>query len=1015
MSKYSLQNRSVVWFVLLLFIVGGIWSFDMMGKREDSTFVLKSAVVECPYPGATPLEVERLVSEPLSRSIQSMRCIKKISTESYYGLSRIMVELESGTPSKDIPQLWDELRRKSVNASLSLPEGAGPVVVDDDFSDVYGLYYALVADEGFSPLEIKEWADRLKTDILSLGGVQKVALFGVQNPIVNVYLSRSVLANFSISPQQIVDAMTQQNRVVDTGVVMSGDINVRILEDGVYSSVEDIENQLLMASDGRQFRLGDIAHIERGYQTPPQVIFRVDGKEAIGIGIAANDDEDVVRVGEQVRQHIEVYSADMPVGLEILPIYLEDEIARRANYSFLLNLLESVAIVIVLIMLAMGMRSGMVIGSSLLFTIAGTMLIMYLMGEGINRTSLAGFIIAMGMLVDNAIVVVDNSLKAMGRGVSRFEALRESADESRWSLLGATIIAILSFLPLYTAPSSVAEIIRPLFVVIAISLLLSWVLAQSQVPVMGAGLLRRRRYTAEGGVRWFRHVVEFALRYRMLVVIAVCLLFVWSLHAMRSMPQNFFPQLDKNYFRADVILPEGYDIEATQRNLTLMTEWLRRQAEVARVSTSAGSTPLRYYLASGSSSPKANFGNLLVELHEARHSAVVKRRFESFVAENCPDVWLRSSLFQLAPVADASIEIGFVGQDIDTLTMLTRQVEQIMWATPSATNVRNSWGNRIPVWMPEYSQIKGPRIGVGRADMAQWISLATQGYPMTQLREGDNIIPVLLKDMQDMQQEQGRGLNLSNLLSMPIYTPRGKVYSIEQASSGFDFDYRFAATKQINRQRVMKAQCDPAEGVNTMALFEQLLARARREVRLPAGYAMEIYGEQESQEESNAALLSQLPLAAILIMVVLLLLFASFREPIAILLLTPLIFIGVVAGLVIMGKNFDFFTLLGMIGLVGMNIKNAIILVASISQMRRSGVGAYEAVVSAAAERMLPVCMASFTTILALIPLLFDSLFGGMAAAIMGGLLVATLLTLVVLPVVYSILYGIKRVSKPII
>lgn len=1005
-AKYSLQNRSVVWFVLVMFLVGGVWSFEKMGKREDSTFVLKSAIVQCPYPGATPFEVERLVSEPLSRSIQSMRRIKKISAESYYGMSRIMVELESGTPADEIPQLWDELRRKATNAAVLLPEGAGPVVVDDDFSDVYGLYYALVADDGFTPMEMKIWADRLKTDILSIAGVQKVALYGVQNPVVNIYLSRSVLANFSISPQQIIDVMSQQNRVVDTGVVTAEEMSVRILEDGVYTTIEDIENQLLMAPDGRQFRLGDVARVERGYQTPPETIFRVDGRAAIGIGIAANEDEDVVRVGEQVQEHIANYRASIPIGLDIVPIYLEDDIAREANYSFLLNLLESVAIVILLIMLAMGMRSGVVIGSSLIFTIAGTMLIMYAMGEGINRTSLAGFIIAMGMLVDNAIVVVDNALKAMGRGASRFMALQESADDTRWSLLGATLIAILSFLPLYTAPSSVAEIIRPLFVVIALSLLLSWALAQSQVPIMGVSMLRPRDYTRDGGVRWFRRVVEVALRYRGLVVIVVCLLFVWSLHTMKTMPQNFFPQLDKNYFRADVILPEGYDIEATQQNLNRLTAWLSRQAEVARVSTTAGSSPLRYYLASGSSSPKANFGNVLVELIDSRFSAEVKRRFDSFVADSCPDVWLRSALFQLAPVADATIEIGFVGQNVDTLTMLAQQAEQIMWDTPAAINVRNSWGNRVPVWMPRYSQIKGPRIGVGRADMARWITLATQGYPMAQLREGDDIIPVVLKD------EQGDEFNLSNLSSMPVFTPRGKVYPIEQASSGFDFDYRFAAVKQINRERVMKAQCDPAYGVNSIALLGNLLRRAEREIILPEGYRMELFGEQESQAESNAALLSQLPLAAIFIMVVLLVLFSSFREPIAILLLTPLIFIGVVAGLAIMNKSFDFFTLLGMIGLVGMNIKNAIILLSSITQMRQSGIGAYQAVVGAAAERVLPVCMASFTTILALIPLLFDSLFGGMAAAIMGGLLVATLLTLVVLPVVYSLLYGIKPSNK---
>ena len=353
-SQYSLRNRSVVWFMLVFLLVGGVWAFDKMGKKEDSTFVLKSAVVTCPYPGATPLEVEQLVSEPLSRAIQSMRKIKKISSDSYYGMSRIVVELESGTPADDIPQLWDELRRKTTNALQLLPEGAGPITVDDDFSDVYGLYYALVADEGYSWEEMKEYADNAKSDILAIDGVQKVALYGEQSPIVNVVITRSVLSNFSISPQQIIAVMRQQNRVVDTGDIASDDISIKIADDGLYSSIADVENQLLTASDGRQFRLGDVARVERGYLTPPAAILRVDNRAAIGIGIATEPEEDVVRVGQQVQEHIASTRRELPLGLEIVPLYLEDEIASEANYSFLVNLLESVAIVIVLIMLAMG-------------------------------------------------------------------------------------------------------------------------------------------------------------------------------------------------------------------------------------------------------------------------------------------------------------------------------------------------------------------------------------------------------------------------------------------------------------------------------------------------------------------------------------------------------------------------------------------------------------------------------------------------------------------------------------
>lgn len=1001
--EYILRHRSVAWFMLALFIVGGVWSFLQMGKKEDSTFVLKSAVVMCQYDGATPYEVERLVSEPLAREIQSMRNIKKVTSESYYGLSRVVVELESATRAAEIPQLWDELRRKVMNMQPQLPAGAGPVVVNDDFGDVYGLYYGLAADEGFAWQDLRDWAQEIKRRVVTVAGVEKVVLFGEQKPVINLYITRSTLANFSITPDMIASMMSQQNAVVNSGNVEAGEVSIRILETGVYTSVDDIANQLLIAPDGRQFRLGDIARIEWDYLTPPSTLMYVDGRPAIGIGVSTSAQADVVTVGREVSQILEGFAQDIPVGVDVVSLYPEDKIARQANLSFMLNLAESLVIVILIIMFAMGLRSGSLIGSSLIFTIGGTMLLMYLLGEGINRTSLAGFIIAMGMLVDNAIVVTDNAQKSLLVGVPLRRGLIRGADGPKWGLLGATVIAILSFLPLYLAPSAVAEIIKPLFVVIALSLLLSWVLAMTQVPLFGVYMLSSQpTLRLQQHLGWFEGVLRRMLAHRWTVVICSVVLLVLSAVAMRYMPHNFFPQLDKPYFRADVILPEGYDIRTTQQSLDTMSGWLRRHPDVVRVSTTAGATPPRYYLASSSYSSRPNYGNILVEVKSKRLTDDVRSQFDRFVADSCPDVWLRSSLFKLSPVPDATIEIGFLGDNVDTLLNLTQQVEQIMQQDSRAENIRNSWGNRIPTWMPVYSQIKGQRIGVSRSRMVEWLTLATQGYNMGELRRGDEFIPILLKD------DDVAGRNLSNLQSMPIFSQSGKVYSIEQASSRFDFDYSTAVVKQYNRQRVMKAQCDPAEGVNTQILLDDLLRSVRSEVTIPDGYTMKIFGEQESQAESNAALAANMPLALVLIFIILLLLFGNYRDPIVILLMTPLIFIGVAGGLILTGNSFDFFSLLGLIGLVGMNIKNAVILLSSINDLRQCGAPPAEAVVEAAKQRLLPVVLASMTTILALIPLLFDSLFAGMAATIMGGLLVATVLTMGVLPVVYSLFYKIR-------
>ena len=1006
LSEFSLRRSAVVYFVLMLFFVGGIWSFIRMGKKEDSTFVLKSAVVTCDYAGATPFEVEQLISEPVSRELQSMRRVKKITSESYYGHARIMVELESGVRAREIPQLWDELRRKVENISSSLPAAAGPLRVDDDFSDVYGLYYALAADEGFSWDEIRGWAQQLKREIVAIDGVQKVALKGEQQPVVNIYITKSTLANFSISPEMIAAILSQQNNIVDTGEIDASQVRVRVLEPGVYSTIDDIANQLLIAPDGRQFRLGDITRIEQGYVDPPSVVMKVDGRRAVGIGVASDGDADVVRLGGEVESLLARFESQMPVGMEIVTLYPEDQIARRANLSFMLNLLESVAIVVVVIMLSMGFRAGALIGLSLIFTIGGTMLCMYGVGEGINRTSLAGFIIAMGMLVDNAIVVVDNAIRGVGRDLTMREALLQGADRPKWGLLGATLIAVFSFLPLYLAPSSVAEIVKPLFIVIALSLLLSWLLALTQVPLFGMDMLREGTIPVAQTQAWFKRVLVTFMARRWSVVVVVVLLFAGAVVAMRRMPQNFFPQLDKPYFRADVILPEGYDMQSTEQHLDAMTEWLLGQDEVVRVSTTAGATPLRYYLASGSVAGRPNFGNLLVEVQSSRSTASVKQRFDRYVEASFPDVWLRSSLFKLSPVPDATIEIGFVGSDVDTLLSLATRVQRIMQSMPEADNVRNSWGNRVATWLPVYSQIKGQRIGVSRSRMAQWITLATDGFRLGEYRHGDEIMPILLKD------EDIDDYNLSNLQSMPIFSRDGNVYSLEQAASGFDFDYRTGVVKQYNRQRVVKAQCDPRSGVNTQQLYKRLLAEVKRQVVVPQGYQMMIFGEQESQQESNRALGKYMPLALVLIFVTLLLLFDNFRDPIIILLMTPLIFIGVVLGLLLTGNEFDFFSLLGLLGLVGMNVKNAVILVATIRDYRVAGLPVGDAIVEASVERLMPVVLASVTTILALIPLLFDSLFASMAATIMGGLLVATVLTMVVLPVVYALFYRVKYVKK---
>ncbi|MFI3301553.1 MAG: efflux RND transporter permease subunit [Rikenellaceae bacterium] len=1005
-SELSIENKNLVWFLLIICIIGGVTSFVNLGKKEDSTFVIKSASVVCRYPGATPLEVEQLITEPIEREVQSMRNIYKITSDSQFGLSKMIIELDPATPPSMIPQMWDELRRKIMNITPQLPSGASNIIVSDDFGDVYGLYYAIAADNGYSFSELRDWAQHIKTRVIGVDGVHKITLWGEQQPVINLYISLSTLANFSIRPETIVSTISRQNSVVSSGDKSAGVMEIKILEHGGYQSLEDIANQLLISADGKQYRLGDIAQVERGYIDPPSALMHVDGRRAIGIGIATDENADVVKTGRNIDKVLNQIKASMPLGINLEVLYPENEIAREATNTFLLNLLESVAIVIVIIMVAMGLRAGFLIGSSLIFSIGGTLLMMQLVGEGLNRTSLAGFIIAMGMLVDNAIVVTDNAQNLMRSGVARRRAVVEGADRPKWSLLGATLIAIFSFLPLYLAPSAVAEIVKPLFVVLAISLLISWVLAITQTPMFGDfTLITSSDSSNKYGsffYRKFDSFLAFLLKWRWAVVACVVLLFIGSMKIMGSMPQNFFPSLDKPYFRADVILPDGYNIAATESQIAQMERWLSRQPEVKKTSSTMGGSPPRYYLASGSTSLTPSFGNILVELHSSKQTEEVERRFSSYVIDSMPDVWLRSSLFKLSPVPDAAIEFGFIGDNIDTLISLTAQVQNIMWEHSGATNIRNSWGNRIPTWSPQYSQMQGQRVGISRSDLANGLTIATSGYGLGVYREGDQFMPILLKDA-DIN-----NYNLTNMQTLPLFAPSGRLSSVAQTVSDFKFENRIGVIKRYNRQRVMKAQCDPARDVNTKQLYAELLDTIKHRLSIPNGYSFKVFGEEESQVESNEALAKNFPLTMLLIFTTLLLLFGNYRDSIMVLLMIPLIFIGVVAGLVLSGKLFNFFALLGVLGLVGMNIKNGVVLVAQISELRSLGKEPYQSIIEATRSRVVPVIVASGTTILGMIPLLFDSLFGAMAASIMGGLFVATILTICVLPVCYAIFYSVK-------
>ena len=781
---------------------------------------------------------------------------------------------------------------------------------------------------------------------------------------------------------------------------------LKLRAEGTFGSLDDIRDLSIMSRNGQEVRLGDVAEVERGYMDPPQTLMRVGGKRAIGIGVASGASDNVVAVGERVDEVLSSIESRLPLGISLVPLYPEDRIAHEANNGFILNLIESLVIVIVIIFIVMGVRAGMLIGSSLLFSVGGTLLIMLLWGVGLNRTSLAAFIIAMGMLVDNAIVVTDNAQVGIKRGLNRRDALIGGASKPQWALLGATFIAICSFLPLYLAPASVAEIVKPLFIVLAVSLGLSWILALSQTTTFGNFILKERADSKDAKDPYdtrfyhkFGSVLNRLIRHRYMTIGAVVTVLVVSFVAMSLMPQSFFPKMDKPYFRADLLYPEGFSIHAVDNDVRKVEAFLSKDKRVKEYAVTLGGTPLRYYLASSSFGPKSNYANVMVETHKSDDAPEVEKDFYEYMTANHPDVITRSALFALSPVPEAAIEIGFIGEDTDTLTALVGRAIDIARRCSLVTDIRSSWGTKVPVWKPKYSQQKGLRLGITRQQMANSLRTTTNGLALGEYREGDLSLPILLKIANH------KDMSVNDIGGVPVFSTKGRPVSINQVTDRYTLDYEYNMVRRYNRERCMMMQCEPLRGGNTMEAFRQVMDSVVAGITLPDGYRMKYFGEQDTQDVSNAALGKYVPLTFLLIYTVLLLLFPThYSKPLIIMLMLPLIFIGVAWGLILTGKSFDFFSILGLLGLIGMNIKNAIVLVDEIGLQQQSQSTITQAVVEATKTRIVPVTMASGTTILGMIPLLGDSMFAGMAATIMGGLFASTLLTIFVLPVAYVII-----------
>ena len=903
-------------------------------------------------------------------------------------------------------QLWDKLRRKVNDVQSKLPDGAGPSVVNDDFGDVLGVFYGLTGN-GHTYRELEDEAKIIKNELLKVKDVATVEIYGVQTPTIDVSVSPSVMAQSGITTSDIVRAFEAQNKVVDAGGIDAGQNRLRIESTGNFYSLYDIRNLTIVSRSGEHFRLADIAQIEESYQTPASNLMRINDQPAIGIAISTVPTGNVVDMAKAVKDRIDKLSQSMPEGYELTSIYDQGYESDVANQGFILNLIISVLTVIAILLFFIGFKNGTLIGSGLIFSIFATLIVMMACGIALQRMSLAAIIIAMGMLVDNAIVVSDSALINMERGMRKRVAIMRACSATALPLLAATVIAILTFLPIYYSPHITGELLSSLVVVIGVSLMFSWVFALTQTPFFIQEFVRRPRPEELKAALFdgkyynrFRNSLHWVLCHRSVTIGSLVVMLILSAWSFKFIPKVFVPALDKQYFTVDMWLPEGTNINETDRMASNLANYIRGHEETEMVSTYIGRTPPRYYLSNVAFGPQSNYAQILVKCKTSQESRKLHALLQDSIRQQYPEPLIKVNKFELSPLTEAVIEARFLGPDPAVLDSLTGKAIEIMRRNPKVADARNEWGNMSLMIRPVYDPVKAGALGITKAQMMQSVKSVSDGTPIGIYRDNEKKVPVLLKS---------EGVHITDVQSLGDFPVWNGEHSapLSQVTEKIETTWEFPQIRTYNRQLSMAAMCGVKPG-HTMAEVHGEIREEIEAIELPEGYSFFWDAQYKDQGEAMQAIAKFFPLAFLMLVVILVALFGNFRQPIIILCILPLSLIGVAVGMLLTGFDFGFFPIAGWLGLLGMIIKNVIVLLDEINIQRRNGVAPYTAVVEATVSRTRPVLMAATTTILGMVPLLFDIAFGGMAATIIFGLTFATLLTLFITPTLYAMFYKIK-------
>ena len=1008
-AEYFIQNKVISWVLTIVLLVGGIFSYGELGRLEDPEFTVKEAVIITQYPGASAQQVEEEVSYLLENAIQQLPYVDYIRSISSNGLSQITVTMHKIYGPDKLPQIWDELRRKINDIAPRLPPGVSTPLVNDDFGDVYGLFLAVFGD-GFNYKEISDYVDYLKRELVLVEGVGKVAVAGAQQEQVFVEISRNKLTQLGIPTKRIFQLLQTQN-----GAVKLGEEYMRFHPTGEFQDVTEL-GQLIISDYGAKelIYLRDVATVSRGFQEVPSHINSVNGHRALTLGVSFASGFNVVEVGKVVRARLDELEYHRPVGIEIETIYDQPKFVDKSVKDFIVNLLEAVLIVIVVLLIFMGLKSGIIIGAILFLTVLGTFILMNIKGIELQRISLGALIIALGMLVDNAIVVVEGILIGLKRGLSKVQAANAIIKQTLWPLLGATLIAITAFAPIGLSDDASGEFMGSLFYVLLYSLMLSWFTAISLTPFLASLLFKEqiKQGVTEADTdpyqgaffTAYRKFLDLCMRQRTVTVIILVAVFMGGVMGFGHVKNVFFPYMTTPMFYVDYWRGQGTDIRETYHDIHEIEQWLLKNESVTKVSSTVGKGGMRFMLTYAPEKAYSSYGQLIVETTSFEHIDALMREIETYTNENYPAATINFKKLALGAQTPAKIEARFSGPDPEVLRGLAIQAKEILAADLATVGVRDDWRDRSKLVRPQFAEQQARLVGVSKEDLDKLLLYSFSGIQTGLYRDGTKLMPIVARAPAEERLDAGSAPNLQ------VWSPINESYiPIQQVVSDFKVEWEDAIIARRDRKRTITAMADANLLMeDTVAAIFNRVAPQIEAISIPSGYSLEWGGEHESQTKAQSSLFASIPFGVLVMFGITIFLFNTMRQPIAIWTTVPLSIVGVTVGLLLLNKPFTFTALLGLISLSGMLIKNGIVLVDQINTEMKEGKEPYFAVFDAAVSRVRPVSMAAITTILGMIPLLSDVFFESMAVTIMFGLGFATVLTLIVVPVVYTLLYRIK-------